>query len=133
MDLPVIAALGLAALVGVALIFFRRGGALGQLLREAARSGDVAPLLAAIDRHPAGRQPNVFNQAIRQLWDNYERETAAMIVRALAERHAETRIAQYWLDQVQRVEPELAARVLDHGFLERHFRPEIAARCGQFG
>lgn len=119
----------------VALLLRRRGGgaSLGARLAQARADGDLAPLLAWIDAHGGARRLDAFNRVIRGLWDDYERELATRVIRELGARHAEERIAQYWLDQAQRVEPDLARRLLDREYLAQHFRPEIAARCGQFG
>jgi hypothetical protein len=126
---------GIVLLAGVAaLLLRRRGGAsLGARLAQARANGELAPLLEWIEAHGGPRRLDAFNRVIRGLWDDYERELATRVIRELGARHAEERIAQYWLDQAQRVEPELAARLLDREYLAQHFRPEVAARCGQFG
>lgn len=104
--------------------------------KEAARAGrtrDPQPLFDLIARQKPSSQPAAFNQAIRQLWDRYERDVAAVVARELAEKHPDARITQYWLDQIQKVEPELAQKAFDHRFLQAHYRPEVAASCGNVG
>lgn len=99
---------------------------------RAQRSGDVErarELLAALE--PAA-QLDAYNRAIRQLWDAYDRELAVPLIVDLADRHTEQRIAQYWIDQLRRVEPELLEGPVREA-LAQLYRPEIAARCGAFG
>ncbi len=79
------------------------------------------------------KQPTAYNRAIRQLWDAYERDMAAALVRKFAEARPGDRIVQYWIDQVRSVEPELAERMFEQDFLDRYFHPEVAQTCGSFG
>jgi hypothetical protein len=131
----VVLALGGAVVIAVAaLVYNRLGGAsLGSYLARAKETGDVAALVSWIERQPEQRCLDGFNQVIRRLWDDYEREAAMKVIRVLGERHSEERIAQYWLDQAHRVEPEIAQRILDRAFMVQHFKPELAAKCGRFG
>jgi len=85
-----------------------------------------------LERSSASR-PSTFNHAIRRLWDSYQRPMAAQLVRVLAEHHADAPIAQYWLAQVQGVEPALARQVFDEEFLQSHFQPQVAHSCGSAG
>ncbi len=126
-------ALALVALGLLAKLLSRSVTSPAKACKQAVADDDLAPLLAWVDRHPTGTQTTAFNRAIRQLWDDYEREIATRLIRELASRHAETRIAQYWLDQAQRVEPEIAERALDRDFIRRYYKPEVAAKCGQHG
>lgn len=130
--MTVVWALAGALLVAVVMFRFRRGSVANELDR-ARRSRDVAPVVAHLEGLRPSTQPDAYNGAIRRLWDDYERDLAAMLIRALAQRHADSRIAQYWLDQLQRVEPEIAAQSLDDEFLAEHFRADVAASCGAFG
>ncbi|MBW2734883.1 MAG: hypothetical protein JRH20_21065 [Deltaproteobacteria bacterium] len=100
---------------------------------RAKKSKDLLPLINVLANKKSSAQPDSFNHAIRQLWDDYEREMAAVLVKELAERHPEERITQYWLDQVQKVEPEVAEKMFEDSFIENYYRPEVAARCGSFG
>jgi hypothetical protein len=102
-------------------------------LARARRERSVAPLVDAVEAvRPAARTSN-YNHAIRQLWDDYDRALAIELVRELARRHGDSLIAQYWLRQALQVEPELASRLLTQEFLDRHYVPEVAARCGPVG
>lgn len=94
--------------------------------------GDVEPLVKEISALRASAQPDAFNSAIRRLWDDYQRERTIPLIRALAEAHAGTRIAQYWLERLRTVEPELAA-TLGEEFFAAHYQPEVAASCGSSG
>ena len=100
---------------------------------RALSSGDAQPLVEHLLGLAEAARPNAFNHAIRRLWDAYERELAVPLVLALAEHHAETKIAQYWLDQLRTVEPELARQAFEGDFLERHYKPKVAAQCGNAG
>jgi catalase len=102
-------------------------------VQRAAKSGDLTALINLILNLRASAQADAFNTAIRRLWDSYEREKAAALVKELAERFPDERIAQYWLDQVQKVEPDIAKRMLEADFVAQYYRPEVAARCGSFG
>lgn len=125
------AVIGGAVLLALALRFMRPGA--GAAISRSRRSGDPADAIAAIRGLRASAQPDAYNQAIRQLWDAYERELAAKLIVALGADHPDENIAQYWLDQLQRVEPEIAAETLERDFLEQTYKPEVAARCGSFG
>jgi hypothetical protein len=93
----------------------------------------VDAVVDAIERiRPAARTSH-YNHAIRQLWDDYDRSLAIELVRELASRYPESLVAQYWLRQALQVEPELANRLLSREFLESHYAPEVAARCGPVG
>jgi hypothetical protein len=102
-------------------------------IAAAIAGGDLQPLLDAIGKRREGSQPDAYNRAIRRIWDEYQRERAVPLIRALAEAHGESLIAQYWLDQLQSVEPELARESLGEAFLKQHFKPKVAAACGPVG
>ena len=100
---------------------------------RATATKDLTPLIDLLAGRKPSAQPDAFNRAIKRLWDDYERELAAVVIKELAQRLPDEAIAQYWLDQVQKVEPELAAKMLEPQFLERYYRAEVASRCGSFG
>lgn len=102
-------------------------------LERARAERTIAPVVEAIERLRAGARTSYYNYAIRRLWDAYDRGLAVELVKELARRHPESLIAQYWLRQALLVEPELAGRLLTPEFLERHYQPEVAARCGPVG
>jgi hypothetical protein len=124
-------------LIGVVVVLFLVvrlfGPSVDRALETALRDKNLDELGRALEGVSPAKQANAYNRVIRRLWDAYEREMAAALVRKLAEARPDERIAQYWLDQVQRVEPELSRKMFEAGFLEQHFRPEVAQRCGSFG
>jgi hypothetical protein len=126
----------LIAAAGVVLILIASKVLSPGLDREIARvalGGELQPLLDAIAQRRAGARPDGYNRAIRRLWDAYQRERALPLVRALVEGHADSLIAQYWLEQLRTVEPELAASGLGEDFVARHRKAELAAACGPAG
>lgn len=128
-------ALGIGlGLVFVGFIVYRQMvPSLDSLADRAAREKDLAPLLLVIQRRPEGGQPTAYNHAIRRLWDSFQRPLAVELMRELAKNYGTTRITQYWLKQVQEVEPKLAMDKLGKQFLETYYLPELAAQCGPVG
>jgi hypothetical protein len=106
---------------------------LDRAVGRAMRENDAEPLVRTILQLGPSAQPDAFNHAIRRLWDAYERALTAPLIKALAEHHGDSAIAQYWLDQVQKVEPELAREAIGVEFFKIHYRPQIAATCGEAG
>jgi hypothetical protein len=102
-------------------------------LEHVKRGGAVEGLQAALSRLSDRAQPSGFNRAIRVLWDAYQREKAIPLIKELARRHPESRISQYWIEQVRSVEPQLASVFFDQKFLETCYQPELAASCGPVG
>ena len=121
----------LAAAILAAVLWMRPG--LPAVVDRAARSGEVGPLLAAIRKLTPAARPAAYNLAIRRLWDSWERDLAMQVVRELAEDHADQPVAQYWLRQALTLEPETAKRFLDDAFVDGHYDPAVAARCGPVG
>ena len=122
--------------LAVVLLLWKAWGSRPTLDAEVLRAvedKDEAAVITTISNLRESAQPDAFNHAIKRLWDDYERELAARLVRELASRHPRELISQYWLDQLQNVEPEIAKRVLDKQFIRDHYRPDVAARCGSFG
>lgn len=97
-----------------------------------AKQGDLSPLLALVDAAPKNAQPDLWDQAITQLWQRYERETVAKILVAAAPR-SDAKIIQHWLRQLMEIEPEIAQEQLTADFLAAHFKPDVAAKCGKCG
>ena len=130
---PLVIALALL-LLGVLIVAVRAATpGLGRAVEKASDADDPTPVVEAIERlKPSGRSA-AFNHAIRQLWDRYERPLAVALVKVLAERHTDSLIAQYWLKQVMLVEPDLAREHLSKEFMDGHYKPEVAARCGPVG
>jgi len=106
---------------------------LDRAVERAIRDEDAAPLVVSILGLRESAQPDAFNHVIRRLWDAYQRPLAVPLIKSLAEHHGASQIAQYWLDQVQGVEPELAREAFDSGFFETHYQPQVAATCGEAG
>ena len=102
-------------------------------VRRAITSGHTGALLEAILQRPSVNQPNLFNRAINLLWSSHHRDLALELIEVLASRHKDEKIAQYWLGQSLSVEPSLTRARLSESFLENHFKPEVAARCGSSG
>jgi hypothetical protein len=123
--------LGLAFLAVVAFQLF--GPSLIRMVDRAAAQGDMTPLIAWIAKRSVAARPNAYNQAIKRLWDSYQRPLTVPLIRELAKNHGSLHIAQYWLDQLQKVEPELARRDLGEEFLRIYYQPSLAAQCGKVG
>ena len=102
-------------------------------VRRAIKHENTTTLLESIVSRPADHQPNLFHRAINILWSAHHRELALELIEELALRHSHEKIAQYWLGQSLSVEPRLTRSRLTEEFLERHFKPEVAARCGPAG
>ncbi len=132
MDSTVMAIMG-AAVAAIVLYRLLSGATSNRELSQAMKTGETGPLINAILALRPPLQGDAFHKAIDRLWRGYQRETAVPVIKALAEHHTESRIAQYWLDQLQKVEPELAEETLDDDFMQKNFRPQIAAQCGKFG
>ncbi len=123
----------IGAVAGGILVWKVTGLSVDGPIDRAIKAGDIDSLVSLLLERPEPGRPTAFNRAIKRLWDGYQREEAVPLIRALAEHHGEASIAQYWLDQLRTVEPELAATELEPGFLDKHFKAEIAAKCGAAG
>jgi hypothetical protein len=106
---------------------------LAKTVRRAVKTRDLQSVLGAIEKKRPTARPTAFNQAIRLLWDMDERRMALDLVKELAERHGDARIAQYWLREAMTTEPGIARRVFTRAFVAEHYRPEVAAQCGPAG
>lgn len=107
-----------------------RGTSLSKLVREAVQTNDVTNLLKAANMQSDGQRSFFYQRAIQQLWNGYHRVLAARVIRVFAMEYPDEKICQYWLRQLQEMEPEIAAEELDERFLEQHYLPEVAACCG---
>ena len=103
-------------------------GALGQ----ARKLTTPEPLVAYIQAQPAPLQADLWDQALGQLWQRYERELVARALVQVAPR-SEAKIIQYWMKQVLEIEPEIAQAHFTQDFMDAAFKPEIAAQCGRCG
>ena len=124
---------GLFAVVALWLLWSWFAPSVARLVRQAVKTGDLAPLLAALTKKSPGAQPTAFNHAIRLLWDMDERRLALELVKELAARHGDAKISQYWLQQALTIEPAIAGTVFSRAFVAEHYQPEVAAQCGPVG
>lgn len=125
--------LPIAAVVVVLWVWSRLRPSPMALAGRAVSTGDLAPLLASLERVSAGAQPTEYNRVIRRLWNGYHREEAVHLAKALARQHRSAPVAQFWLRQFLQSEPEIAREHLDEGFLAAFYDPAIAAKCGSYG
>lgn len=124
-------AIGLGVLLFVGRLAFD-GSQLESALSEAHSSGELDGVVEAVQAAPADKRPTKWDHAIDQLWQAYNRETAAELVVEAAERSDAT-ILQYWIQQVLEVEPRIADEVFSEEFLADHYDPAVASRCGKSG
>jgi hypothetical protein len=125
-----------AGLIVIVVLFILRGSlgaSVPRLVRTAAKTEDLGPLIAVLTSKRNAAQPTAFNQAIRQLWDMDERSLALELVKELASRHGDAKIAQYWLKEGLTTEPAISRQVFSKAFLTEHYQPEVAAQCGPVG
>ena len=125
--------IGVVAAIALLALWSRFAPSTGNLVRRAAKGGDLGPVLAALAKKRPSAQPTAFNHAIRMLWDMDERPLALQLVKELAARHGDTKIAQYWLKQALTVEPAISRKVFSRNFVAEHYQPEVAAQCGPAG
>ncbi len=126
--------------VGIGLVLFIivmafGSNAMGKAIKEARQTKNAQPIIDAIDKDPNADIKSLFNGAIKQLWDSYDREVATDLIKAFLERIDRTPIAQFWLKTVLEVEPELARKKLGADFIQAHTHEDCAAKssCGGCG
>jgi hypothetical protein len=124
---------GPVALVLILLLWNRLAPSMASLVRRAAKTGDLDPVLEALTQKRPAAQPTAFNHAIRLLWDMDERPLALRLVRELATRNRDARITQYWLREALTVEPAISREIFSRAFVTEHYQPEVAAQCGPVG
>lgn len=125
--------LALVAFVAAVVIWRSLSSPIDRAVRSALTQKSISPIVDALGRKSAARQPTAYNVAIRRLWDGYERGMAAQLVRQLAELHHTEQIAQYWIELVLQTEPGIARQAFDQAFLDTYYVPEVAAQCGKVG
>ncbi len=119
-----------AAVAAIAVLrLFRRGADVAAVAAHAAASGDVTLLVEQIEASDADPATS-WDQAIARLWEAYHRETAARLVVEGA-RRSQAPVLQYWIQRFLEVEPEIAEEHFTPEFLDRYYRPEVAAKCGR--
>ena len=126
-------ALGIGITVIIALFLGRTAtetSRVSEAIAQTRQTGEVDGLVAVVEAHPPDKQATKWDHVIGELWQAYARREAARLVVEAAER-SEATILQYWIRQVLEVEPDIAEEVFSDAFLEEHFRPDVAARCGK--
>ncbi len=123
----------IAAAIGLVVLFrVLSPSRLKAAMNKARKTGEVAGIVAAVEEEPEKKHPNLWDQTIGTLWQEYHREAALALMVAAALR-SEAPIVQYWLKRAMEVEPQLAEETFSQEFLADHFRPDVAARCGRTG
>jgi hypothetical protein len=125
--------IGSITLVVLLVLWSRFAPSVASLVRRAAKTGNLDPVLATLIKKRPAAQPTAFNHAIRLLWDMDERQLALELVKELASRYGDAKIAQYWLNQALTVEPAISRTVFSRAFVTEHYQPEVAAQCGPVG
>ncbi len=121
-------------LIFVALLVFRKlVPSLANIVDRAVKTEDLGPVFEAIEKKPEASQPAAYNHAIRRLWDGYNRSLAVELIREMAKNYGTKPITQYWLKQLDQVEPKLARKKLGKKFYARYYIPELASQCGPAG
>ncbi len=131
MDVTMLAIAGGVAVVGFA-AFSLRKSPIEQGIKTARDSGEVSQLVEAIVAKKARDEATEWDAAITKLWNTYHREAATKLVMAATE-HSQADILQYWIQRIWEVEPEIAQAHYTKDFIDAHFKPEVAAKCGRKG
>lgn len=131
MSTTVVALVGVVFVVALVLPIVRPRGIDG-LLRQVRKTGDLRPLAVALTTAPEAKRADTIDQTFTRLWNGYERDTAAKLLVEIAPQ-SDAMIVQYWMRQVLEIEPEIAAEVFSMEFVEEHFNPEVASKCGRCG
>ncbi len=119
------------AVVGVVLAIRLLGrGKMAEAMNKARQTGEVAGVVAVVEAAPEKKHPNMWDQAIGTLWQEYHRE-AALALMVAAARRSDAPVIQFWLKNAMEVEPELADQQFSDDFLEDYFRSDVASRCGR--
>ena len=121
-----------ALLVALAYVFRSTSG-LDGAIKHALAHQELGRLREALAATHSEERPTAYDQAIARFWEQFERKLACELIGDLAEEHDETKIAQYWMHQALVTEPAIARERLTPDFLERYYKPEVAATCGRFG
>ncbi len=116
---------------GLAVAFVVMGNKkLDKALEKARTTGEVAGVVTVIEAAPEKKHPNMWDQSISTLWQEYHRQAAIALMIAAA-RRSDAPVIQFWLKKAMEVEPQLAAEQFTEEFLEEFFKPAVAARCGR--
>lgn len=115
------------------LFFVLKPSSLGGHTNKAIATKDLDPLVQHLAKIQGDTCPTAFNQAVKQMWDSYERPLAVDLIKSCANFVSSSSIGQYWIRQVLEVEPELAEESFDSDFLATYYNPEVAMQCGKVG
>lgn len=126
-----VAIVGVAVLALLGRIAFQ-SSQLDTALDEAQARRDPQPIVEAVEELSDDDAATNWDYALDQLWQAYDRELAAEVLVEAAER-SDASILQYWMQQVLQVEPDVADDVFTEAFLQRHYDPKTADRCGKSG
>jgi hypothetical protein len=121
-----------AAFLGFLAMNAARSSSISAATAHAQKTGELTPLVAAIEATPEADQPTQWDHAIETLWGQYAREEAAELIIEAAHR-SDADIVQYWIRHVHEVEPAIAEQYFTDEFMREHFDPETAARCVKGG
>ena len=130
MTTAMMTALGIALIAFVAPLV--RPDPRKRALARARHTGELGELVSWVGGKSAAGQADAWNRVCSELWQQYERELVARVLREALPR-CDAKILQYWLSQVLTLEPEIAATVFDPAFLSVHYKPEVASQCGRCG
>jgi hypothetical protein len=118
--------------IGLVAAWPLRRQTLADALGQARKLATPEPLVAYIQAQPAPLRADLWDQALGQLWQRYERELVARTLVQVAPNN-DAKIIQYWMKQVLEIEPEIAQAYFTQEFMDVAFKPEIAAQCGRCG
>ena len=122
---------GIVVLVALVVPMVRPRG-VDSMIRQARKDGDLSKLSRMLCATPLATRADSIDQVCTRLWNLYERELVAELLTKIAP-STDDMIVQYWMRQVLEIEPEIAAETFTIGFLEEHFNPEVASKCGRRG
>lgn len=105
----------------------------GRAALGAARTGDVAPVAAAIaDLGPTMRADG-FDRAVTDLWRAGHKPLAVRVIRAAAEVVGPTFTTQFWIRESLEHEPALAGELFDDFFMGAIYEPPVQQPCASYG
>ncbi|MFB6264685.1 MAG: hypothetical protein ABEL76_13835 [Bradymonadaceae bacterium] len=125
------------ALVTAAFVVFlartaSRGASMADAVERVRESGEPDPIVEFVQSQPEQKRPTHWDDALGRLWQKYDRIEAARVVVAAA-RRSDASILQFWIRKVLEVEPAIAEKIFTQTFLDEHYDPDVAARCGSSG
>ena len=121
--------IGASIAVLIILLLTLRNNAISTAIATARKDNTVDPIVEAISKDQNKDSASLYNSAIKTLWDSFDRELAIDLAKVFLEKKACEPIAQYWLQQIQTVEPELARTKMGEEFIKSHYVDEAAKAC----